>query len=835
MAVDKDVLRHIYLGSSGEVDKYTYPRSVVSRSNVPVRERGEQGKKLYSQLNEIRLGSQALVDEASEVGLESGIGLRVTFASFPEVDFKIESLADARQKIELLSVRENDSCVSASVFVPIDKLGVFEKKILDYVEERKNKNGRPIDNRALIDAIESIRTSAFSELWNDDDALLPPSDEESIWWEIWLPVLSDRQAVISDFVKLSRRHNIQVSESVLEFPERSVLLVKSSTAELMKSVNLISKIAEIRRAKTTAEFFDSLDPDEQNDWVQELTSRIDIEATDDSPFICILDSGVNSSHPLLNSIMDEKDRYSVNPAWGHADENGHGTGMAGLAAWGDLTNLLESVDRVSIFHRLESVKLLRQAGDNVDKHHGVITADGISLPEIEEYDRKRIFVMAVTAKDSRDRGRPSAWSSTVDGLCSDSLGEGAYPRLIILSAGNTGDDLTSLMEYPDYNTLQDIHDPAQAWNALTIGAYTRKTQIEGLGTDDFKALAPAGALSPYSTTSATWDRTMPIKPDVVFEGGNVAVDRLSCIGLPSLKLLTTNSEIATRLFTTFEATSAASALAANFAAKVYSAYPDLRPETVRAIMVHSAEWTDEMKNQFFDHTKTSKKNFQNLVRAVGFGVPNLSKALNSFKNSVSMIIEDELQPFEKKRSKSPSTKDMHWHKLPWPTEELEALGGTEVRLVVTLSYFIEPSPSSRNISSKYRYPSHQLRFDLKRPTEGIDDFKSRISRDAQDVDFEGGNAGGDPNWILGDYRNRGSIHKDIWQGAAADLAERGHLVIYPAMGWWRTRAKLEAYEKAARYTLVLTIESPEVFVDIYTPIVNSIVNKVPAAVVVEIP
>jgi len=53
-----------------------------------------------------------------------------------------------------------------------------------------------------------------------------------------------------------------------------------------------------------------------------------------------------------------------------------------------------------------------------------------------------------------------------------------------------------------------------------------------------------------------------------------------------------------RLFTTFEATSAASALASRFAAQNWVQYPSLWPETIRALMVHSAEWTEQMCRQF---------------------------------------------------------------------------------------------------------------------------------------------------------------------------------------------------------------------------------------------
>ena len=34
-----------------------------------------------------------------------------------------------------------------------------------------------------------------------------------------------------------------------------------------------------------------------------------------------------------------------------------------------------------------------------------------------------------------------------------------------------------------------------------------------------------------------------------------------------------------------------------------------------------------------------------------------------------------------------------------------------------------------------------------------------------------GGHGGD-DWLLGTFRDRGSIHSDVWHGSAADLAER---------------------------------------------------------------
>ncbi|UTV98797.1 S8 family peptidase [Marinomonas rhizomae] len=501
--------------------------------------------------------------------------------------------------------------------------------------------------------------------------------------------------------------------------------------------------------------------------------------------------------------------------------------MAGLAIWGDLTAALDSSSHLTINHKLESIKLLRHSGDNRDKHLGQVTASGISLSEIENFDRKRIYTLALSAKDSKDRGKPSAWSSELDALAVDYSGDNLYPRLFVVSAGNTDLDLTLLKQYPYYNELQDIHDPGQSWNVITVGACTNKVQITDDGGENFLPLAPNGGLSPYSTTSVTWINSMPIKPEVVFEGGNMGVDDYSATSMSSLQLLSTHYEFNLRLFSTFNATSAATALAAKFAADISALYPEYWPETVRGLIVHSADWSDAMVNQFSYANRTKRQRAQHLVRCVGYGVPNISKALWSANNSLVMIVEDELQPFEKLKGKDTSTKDMHIHDIPWPKNELLDLGDIPVKMTITLSYFIEPNPSSRDSSSKYRYPSHQLRFDVKRPTESKLQFLKRLSRDARDEDEGSTKPPSDSNWLLGDFRNKGSIHKDIWEGTAADLAERGLLAVYPGIGWWRTRKKLERYNKRARYTLIVSIETPSTEIDLYTPVEAKIRNRIP--------
>ena len=317
----------------------------------------------------------------------------------------------------------------------------------------------------------------------------------------------------------------------------------------------------------------------------------------------------------------------------------------------------------------------------------------------------------------------------------------------------------------------------------------------------------------------------PLKPDVVLEGGNAARDLLSAVTMDSLSLLTTHHRPAERIFTTTNATSAAMALGARLAARIVVVYPTLWPETVRALIVHSAEWTEAMRRTSLPKTgAATKTDYRRLVQRCGFGVPDLDRALWSVDNSLTMVVEERLHPFEREGSNQPKLRDMHLHNLPWPREALEGLGETQVEMRVTLSYFIEPNPSRRGARSRYRYESHGLRFDVKRPHETVGEFRSRINAAARDEEEgTGGGHGTDLGWLIGkQVRHRGSLHGDIWRGNAAELASRGCLAVYPAVGWWKTRQALERYNQAARYALIVSIRAPEVDVDLRTEVANQI-------------
>ena len=640
---ENDQRPHLILQGITETDRFTSPRQIVPSPVVPNRDRPQHAASLRHALEDVQVAANTARQAQEVLGLDDDLGLRVEFEGFPDVELAFESLARERMGIELLNVRREGQRTLATVFVPDGRLTHFEKLIREYAEERKSRSGRRQDHRDLINAIQSIRVASLRALWTDDADAFPTSEDEILWWEVWLPIRGNREATMASLVGLAEAQGLRVAPGKVLFPERTVLLLQASTAQLRQSMMTLNSIAELRRAKETAGFFDALPPGEQSAWVDGLLRRTEFPGAGTAvPHICVLDTGINRGHPLLADAIEASDVHVVEPAWGIDDVEGHGSGMAGLALYGDLSLVLAETQPVRIGHRLESVKLLPHDGGNAGDpaHHGYLTVEATARPEITAPVRPRVFSMAITARDHRDRGRPSAWSAAIDRLASDADNQGETPRLFVISAGNV-DDPNAWMTYPDSNASDGIHDPGQAWNALTVGAYTNLVDITEADAGGYQAIASQGDLSPFSTTSRTWSRAWPLKPDVVFEGGNAGKDGLGAAWTPSLSLLTTNNRQQERLLTTSNATSAATALAARMVAQVMAAYPDLWPETVRALLVHSADWTDAMRTIFLPVDQpATKAQIENLVRHCGFGVPNLDQALWSASDSLTLIVQD---------------------------------------------------------------------------------------------------------------------------------------------------------------------------------------------------
>lgn len=827
MAVEK---KNIILSKTAESLSYASTPRNIGR-NYPSRNITSHAESIKRKLD--NCFSQSLT-QRQVAAIRCKEGTYLEFFGAENYDLAVKSLENRTQGISLLNVHEDSetNTIRATVYIPAGKENYFIKKVQAYATEQ-TKAGKPKYND-LVSSIEDVKIALLESFWVGKKDSIPISTPA--WCEVWLRFsykaddCNAWKATEDDITNICKEFNIPINDRHLIFPERMVKLICANVEFLKHLISVCPYIAEIRRAPEATSFFEDLSASEQTEWVNELLSRTTYKK--DKISVCLLDTGITSGHRLLSPAIVPDHIQSIDDSWGNGDHQGHGTEMAGIALFYDLKQALDSSGQITVPHEIESIKILPPTGGNAPDLYGAITQQAVSLAEISNPTAERVICMAVTAEDNNTLdGSPTSWSAAIDSITSGA-DEEDEKRLFLISAGNVYPEEFAKIPYPDANILHCVENPGQSWNAITVGAYSNEVFISDSRFSGYYPIAGLGGLSPYSSTSETWSSKWPIKPEVLFDGGNIVSNGSDFMECPDLSLLTTHYRPLIKQFSTIWGTSSATAQAAWFCAKILDEYPDIWPETVRALMIHSANWTPEMKRQFCSEDSKTKGRHK-LLRTCGYGIPSLESAIQCMNNSVNMVIQGELQPYEKH-----SMNEMHLHTLPWPKEVLQSLGETPVKLKVTLSYFIEPGPGEIGWKDKYRYPSCGLRFDVINLDETPDDFKKRINIEMRgdDRSDKGEGTSGSGRWYLGsDNRDVGSIHSDFIESNAVDLCDCNLIAVYPVIGWWRERAYLNRYDRKVRYSLIVSLTTPKTDVDLYTPIITQIQPEITPKAEIAIP
>jgi hypothetical protein len=845
-----DELRHLtHLLVIDRAENEDFHRTAGGNAKIrPVERRAHglamrgQAEKVFSEIDGERATVSVTAAELRAMG--SYVTLEGTDATYPlKIDsLQRQSMHRKRPKVPmwlLLSVQPAtaEAPERAVVWVADTYRQAFLKIFEDYLKKTTRKGneenwetaeGNP-SNRALVANISRIRRAVLDDLWQ---SVGEPPKLGRQWWELWLDPAKPAVAALRSF---AQTYQLRMLESVLVFNDRIVTWVEATWSELEVLPFTSVPLAEIRKP----EFIDTIEDlpvEEQDDYVQNLADRV-IPAHDNAPAVCHLDSGVARTHILLSGSLAVSDLHTVIGESGF-DIGTHGTSMAGLALYGRLDDLLVGSGDVLLRHCLESVRILPARNELVPdpKDYGTITIQAVMLPEAGK-QRPRVFCLPVSTAADRP-GEPTLWSACIDALSGGadvvrdgdelrllSLPEPEAARLIVVAAGNVDSYQHDHLGESDTSI---VDDPAQAWNALTVSAHTdlatppAHPQYNGWST-----VADQGQLSPHSRTSLLFGpRPWPIKPDICMEGGNVLTDGKDMFEdrHPMLSLRTTGSASDSAL-TSANATSAAAAQAARLAALTMGSYPGYWPETIRALLVHAADWTPAMRAEI-DAKQGKRREQLTLLRRYGWGVPTEDAVLRSSRQAVTLVTQDQFVPFDGPEYRM---RRFRLHTLPWPFGVLSDVGPGDVTLRVTLSYFIEPSASKRGWRQKYSYASHLLRFELQNSVENQQQFIARVNRDAaNDEDGSRGPSSGSDRWLVGpDQRNLGSLHQDIWEGSGQELAACNSIAVYPVGGWWKRNQRNDRLDLPIRYSLVVSLKTNEQEVDLYTPVATQL--RIPIA------
>ena len=791
---------HIFL-REGNVDKLDYtPIPKNSGDNSPFPERDVQ-----AHAADIRSQYEACVNAAIQHLRERGrAALPSADGLYLDIELKgknppFEKLDGVRgPQLMAISKGEEADTAIASVYLSTRKNRWLSQKLDKYeepVEDGKNRKNQP-----LINSIETITSSTARSLFPDKqeyDGLRP---QQESCFELWLDVVDDDEIAKSKRI-LDQLGISLVQDTCLKFENVTVLLVNATKESLDDIPFSLDYVEAIRCYYNPAELLDN--DGQQREWADLILEDVVRIVNDNSVIVGVLDRGINNGHPMLEPFLPDIRRATVIPGTNVFHEGDHGTGMAGLVEYGDLTDFMGRQGHLVINHALASVKILSRVPN--EKHlYGKITEDAIV--KAEELGAK-ITCMAVTEDHERNNGAPTSWSAAIDnslyngGLCN---------RMMVVSAGNTHLDEVDANDYKTSLVNSSIQSPGQSQNAIVVGSYTQRSICQQQG---YAPIAPPDGISPHTRTSWFW-RQNYIKPDIVMEGGNVGHHNvLGNCALPELGLVTTCPDFNQEPLMEFNATSASTALAARLAARIQSANPDISPLSVRALMIHSATWTDEMK-------RLSQKSAE-IMKYCGYGVPNEQRAMVSNDTHATFIVENELVPFKE----DGTFKEMHFYALPWPKELLEQMHDETVKLRVTLSYYIEPSPSFKNDYAKYRLASAGLSFDVNTPGETRDQF---IARNNKKHEVQEKSKNDSDRWEIGiKLRGNSTVQSDWFECSARELAACNEIAVFPQSGWWKFR-KIVNIHNRIKYSLVVSIETRET--EIYDAVRIAVGQAVPVEV-----
>lgn len=328
--------------------------------------------------------------------------------------------------------------------------------------------------------------------------------------------------------------------------------------------------------------------------------------------ICVLDTGVDNAHPFLkDALIDAVDLTSDNSP---QDFDGHGTFVAGLAAYGDLENRADPQASA----RIISVKVLGKDPNDYSYLENLVEQ---AVRRFHEH--VKLFSMSVMYTKCCDIDRPSELAYTIDKLSRD------YEVLFSICTGNVQDELQSLvdsMPYPAYLSDRScrIFEGGEACTPLTVGGVANK--------DSDISIARKGEPSPFTRRGETGKRG---KPDVVSWAGNIErVVATSGIQNNNEKLGIHSLGLSPDILAYGIGTSYAAPVVANILARLSSVYPEAGPNLLKALVIHFAYWPDEHFR--LNAGEELKKNLY------GKGTPEFQNCAYSTTSCAAYILEDSL-------------------------------------------------------------------------------------------------------------------------------------------------------------------------------------------------
>lgn len=530
-----------------------------------------------------------------------------------------------------------------------------------------------------------------------------------------------------------------------------------------------------------------------------------VPPSEDAPAVCVIDSGIQEGHYLLNSAIDLPSSRCFLPGVSSSDvadycpPSGHGTRVAGAVLFG------ESIPRSGSHDAscwIQNARVL-DAGNRMPERLFPPDLLNAVIRHFHEGQRlTRLFNHSITASAPCRTRHMSAWAAEIDRLSHE------HDVLFVVSSGNILPTNTAtnpgVLEhilagrtYPDYLSEDSsrLSNPAQSLQALTVGSISYREYED----PDWAACAPGrGHPSAFSRSGlGIWKS---IKPEVVEFGGDNFVSRTTP---PTVSTPPCGSECYPELVRSTHrggpaysrdevGTSFAVPKVTRIAARLQETLPEGSCLLYRGLIVQSARWP-EWTNE------ATPEQRGDIVRRIGYGIPDMERATTNSDFRTTLITSGD---------KDIKAGGCHVYQVPIPDEVRRPGEEFDVLVEVTLSYSAEPRRTRRN---RRRYLSTWVDWKSSNQNEDLLEFRTRALKPKVEEEETSDESGSGPfKWAIqtnpihgnvrGVSRSSGSVQKDWAIVKSNALPDDFCIGVVGHQGWSKDP------DSTARYALIVSIE-----------------------------
>lgn len=365
--------------------------------------------------------------------------------------------------------------------------------------------------------------------------------------------------------------------------------------------------------------------------------KISGEPPENATGILLVDSGILSSHPLLeNAVGDEiaiatrnSKKISEDDPY---DDIGHGTQVAGVALYGDIKECIDNkIFKPEIWIFSAKVMFKDEFGYSTYDEEELLEhqLDEAVKRIVSSYPNCKVINLSLgdSAKRMHQGRRQFNLASLVDELSKE------LNVIFVTSTGNYDSDESD--KYPDYLCDEStdkvkLIDPATSALALTVGGLSNK-------------LIPNLLLEKFTEYPSPITRVGPglrgmIKPELV--------ENCGCGFGEESDVMTINPHWINeaRLFTLVAGTSFSAAKISNYIARIANKYPNRSMNLIKALLLSSTYIPLERPEPLKEISLySSDKTAIDLLKIYGYGKPDLEKSLFSESNRVILIRENTIK------------------------------------------------------------------------------------------------------------------------------------------------------------------------------------------------